>query len=130
MFKFLKQTFISLCLSRSVACLANFSDRIKTLSKHVSCGCKCKFDSKKCNFNQKWKSSKCRCDCKSSIKYHVWKEDYGRNRSMCNCEIVEYLKYYTFMKSNDLVITYDETIDAVATSYDNLPEIPPREFFN
>ena len=49
---------------------------------------------------------------------------------MCNCEIVEYLKYYTFMKSNDLVITYDETIDAVATSYDNLPEIQPREFFN
>ena len=26
----------------------------KTLKKHVSCKCECKFDSKKCNSNQIW----------------------------------------------------------------------------
>ena len=26
----------------------------KTLTKHVSCKCKCKFDGRKCNSNQKW----------------------------------------------------------------------------
>ena len=34
----------------------------KTL-KHISCDCKCKFDSRKCNSNQKWNSDKCRCEC-------------------------------------------------------------------
>ena len=28
----------------------------KTLTKHVSCNCKCKFDGRKCNSNQKWKT--------------------------------------------------------------------------
>ena len=26
----------------------------KILTKHVSCNCKCKFDGRKCNSNQKW----------------------------------------------------------------------------
>ena len=33
----------------------------KTLAKYVSCKCKCKFDSKKLNSNQKWSNDKCRC---------------------------------------------------------------------
>ena len=31
----------------------------KTLAKHISCECKCKFDGTKCNSNQWWNNSKC-----------------------------------------------------------------------
>ena len=31
----------------------------KTLTKHLSCECKCKFDGKKCNSDQWWNSNKC-----------------------------------------------------------------------
>ena len=29
----------------------------KTLMKHISCDCKRKFDSRKCDLNQKWKTT-------------------------------------------------------------------------
>ena len=32
----------------------------KTLTKHISCKCKCKFDGRKCNSNQSWNNVKCR----------------------------------------------------------------------
>ena len=32
----------------------------RTLTKHIPCRCKCKFDSKKCNSNQKWNNDKYR----------------------------------------------------------------------
>ena len=31
----------------------------KTLTKHISCECKCKFDGKKCNSDQWWNNDKC-----------------------------------------------------------------------
>ena len=31
----------------------------KTLTKHISCQCKCRFDGKKYNSNQLWKNNKC-----------------------------------------------------------------------
>ena len=31
----------------------------KTLTKHISCSCKCKFYGRKCNSNQKWSNDKC-----------------------------------------------------------------------
>ena len=37
----------------------------KTLAKHIPCECKCKYDSKKCNSNQKWNNNKCWCKCKN-----------------------------------------------------------------
>ena len=40
----------------------------KTLTKYISCECKCEFD-KKCNSNQWWNNDKCRCDCK---KHHLY----------------------------------------------------------
>ena len=33
----------------------------KTLTKYISCECKCKFDEIKCNSNQWWNNNKCRC---------------------------------------------------------------------
>ena len=40
----------------------------KTLAKHISCKCKCRFDVIKCNSDQWRNNDKCRCDCK---KRHV-----------------------------------------------------------
>ena len=33
----------------------------KILTKDITCKCKCKFDGRKCNSNQKW--NKCECEC-------------------------------------------------------------------
>ena len=43
-------------------------NELKTLTKYISCECKCKFDRKKCDSNEKWNKDKCRCECK---KYHI-----------------------------------------------------------
>ena len=39
----------------------------KTITKHMSCDCKCKFNNTTCNSNQKWNNKTCQCECKS---YH------------------------------------------------------------
>ena len=39
----------------------------KTLTKHILCNCRCKFDSRKCNSNQKWNNDKCQSECKKLI---------------------------------------------------------------
>ena len=44
----------------------------KTLTKHISCKCKCKFDKRKCSSNQWWNSNKCRCKCK---KHNMCEKD-------------------------------------------------------
>ena len=46
----------------------------KVLTKHISCKCKCKFDCRKCNSNQKWNNDKCRCKCKNPKEHHVCKK--------------------------------------------------------
>ena len=33
----------------------------KTLVKHLSCNCECKFDDRKCKSNQKWNNDKWWC---------------------------------------------------------------------
>ena len=37
----------------------------RTLTKHISYKCECKFDNKKCNSNQKWNNSKRHGVCKN-----------------------------------------------------------------
>ena len=39
----------------------------KTMPKHISCDCKCKFNSTSCSSNQKWNNKTCKCECKN---YH------------------------------------------------------------
>ena len=34
-------------------------NELKTLTKHISCQCKCKFDGRKCNSVQRWNNDKC-----------------------------------------------------------------------
>ena len=36
----------------------------KTLVKHISCDCKCKFNSTACSSNQTWNNDKYPCECK------------------------------------------------------------------
>ena len=48
----------------------------KTLTKHISCECKCKFDGRKCNSNQKRNDNKCWCKCKTPNTCSVCKIDY------------------------------------------------------
>ena len=46
----------------------------KTLSKHISCKCKCKFNGTKCNSNQIWNNDKSLWECKNQKKHCVSKE--------------------------------------------------------
>ena len=41
----------------------------KTLTKHFTCECKCRFGGRKCNSNQKSNNDKCWCECKN-LKEH------------------------------------------------------------
>ena len=36
----------------------------KTLTKHISCECKCEFGGRKFNSDQNWNNDKCRCEYK------------------------------------------------------------------
>ena len=39
----------------------------KTMMEHISCVCKCKFNSATCNSNQKWNNKTCQCGCQNQI---------------------------------------------------------------
>ena len=83
----------------------------KTMTKHISCDCKCKFNSTTCNSNQKWNNKTCQCECKN---YHKCKKDYNWDPSTCICENSKYLKSI----ADTSVIECDEIItvmDIVST---------------
>ena len=61
----------------------------KAITKHISCDCKCKFNSTTCNSNQKWNNKTCQCECKS---YRTCKKDYSWYPGTCICDICKYLK--------------------------------------
>ena len=37
----------------------------EVMTEHISCDCKFKFNSSKCNSKQKWNNKTCKCDCKN-----------------------------------------------------------------
>ena len=87
----------------------------QTMTKHISCDCKCKFNSTTCNSNQKWNNETCQCKCKNYRKY---KKDYSWNPSICTCENRKYLKSI----ADTSVITCDEIVsvmDIVSTKIAN-----------
>ena len=51
-------------LNLSVFNMIKGKDESKTLTKHISCECKCRFDGRKCNSDQWWNNDKRRCECK------------------------------------------------------------------
>ena len=58
-------------------------NEVKTLAKHSSCNCKCKFNGTTCNSNEKWNNNKCKFEYK---KYRAFKKDCTWNSSTCFCE--------------------------------------------
>ena len=46
-------------LNLSVLNMITGTNELKTLTKHISCPRKCKFDGRKFNSNQKWNNGKC-----------------------------------------------------------------------
>ena len=52
----------------------------KTLAKHLSCNCKCKFVSTASNSNQKWNNKTCQCQF---TIYQICKENYSWIPSTC-----------------------------------------------
>ena len=73
------------------------------LTKDRSCECKCKFDGRKCNSNQKWNNYKCQCKCQ---KHHICEKDIC-HPATCSCKNGKYLASIT----DDLVITYFFSVD-------------------
>ena len=61
----------------------------KPMTEHISCDCKCKFNSTTCNSKQKWNNKTCQCECKN---YHWCKKYYSLNPSTCIPENSKYLK--------------------------------------
>ena len=55
----------------------------KTLSKHISCECKCKFNERKCNSDHWLNNNKYRCACK---KHYIFEKDYIWNAARCSCK--------------------------------------------
>ena len=51
--------------------ITGISDLKKTLTKHISCKCKCKFDSRKYDSHQKWNNGQFWCQCKIKRKHQA-----------------------------------------------------------
>ena len=81
----------------------------KTLTKDISCECKCKFDGRRCNSNKKGDKDKCWYECK---KHHIYEKDYIWNPPTCSCKNGKYLASIT----DNSVIMCDEIINAEAKS--------------
>ena len=77
----------------------------KTLTKHISCKCKCKFDGRKCNSDQWWNNDECRCEYK---KCHVCEKDYIWNPATCSYKNGKHLASIV----EDSAITCDEIIES------------------
>ena len=39
-------------------------DEAAAMAEHISCDCKCKFNSTKCNSKCIWNNKACQCECK------------------------------------------------------------------
>ena len=77
----------------------------KTLTRHISCECKWKFDGTICNSNQYCNNDKCQCECK---EHHICEKDYVWNPAICNCVDGKYLTSIM----NDSAIMCDDIIES------------------
>ena len=78
-------------------------NKLRTLTKHISCKFECKFDSKKCNFS--------RCECKNMKEHCVCKKGYFWNPATCICENCKYVGSII----GDSVVILDEIIAETKT---------------
>ena len=87
----------------------------KALTEHISCDCKCKFNSAACNPKQKWNNKTCHCESK---KYNKCKKDYSWSPSTCICENSKYLKSIaaTSVTESDGVVVFMDIISRKKTN--------------
>ena len=84
----------------------------KTLTKHISCECRCKFDEKRW-----WNNDRSRCECK---KHNVCEKDYVWNPAKCNCENGKYLASIIddpTIICNEVIKSYDEEVKTIPTNF-------------
>ena len=60
-------------LNQIVFNMTTVINKLKTLTKLISCKCKCRFDGRKCNSNKKRNNEKCWYECK---KHNLCEKDY------------------------------------------------------
>ena len=80
---------------------------LKGFTENISCECKCKFDGRKCNLDQKWNNNKRWCKYK---KHDICEKDYIWNPATCGCKNGKCLGSII----DDSVNTCDEIINKVA----------------
>ena len=91
----------------------------KTITKHMSCQCKCKFDGRKCKSSQ-WSNNnyKCQCECKKIL---VCEKEYVWNPSTYICEERKYLASImddSAIICDEVIKSYNEGIKAIPTNFD------------
>ena len=86
----------------------------KISTKDISCKCKCKFDERKCNSNQKWNNDEYRYECK---KHYICEKDDIWNSAACSCN-----GKYLASIVDDSVITRDAIIEEIKTVPTNFNE--------
>ena len=96
-------------------------NKSKILKKHISSKCACKFDSRKCNSNQKWNNETCQCEYKNCQRC---KEDYSWNP--CIYKNSKDLKKV----ADDLKIVFDEIISVTHSLWTNVTSALLTNFHN
>ena len=86
-------------------------NKSKSLIKQISYQCKCKFDGRKCDSNQKWNKNKHRSEFKNLNEHYVCVKNYIWNPTKWTCENGKYLGSIIV----DSVVTCGEIIEATKT---------------
>ena len=92
-------------------------NELKTLTKHISCERKCKFDGRKCNSDQWWNNDKCQCQFK---KRHVCENNCVWNPTTCSCENGKYLARImddSTIMCAEVIESYDEETKTIPTDF-------------
>ena len=103
-------------LNLSVFSMIRGINESKTLKKHASCECKCRFDGRKCNSDQWSNNDKCQCECK---KRHVCGKDYVWNPAACNCKNGKYLASImddSAIMCDEVIVSYNEGKKTIPTN--------------
>ena len=102
--------------SNSVQIITGISES-KTLTKHISCECKCTFKGTKCDSDQWWNNDKCWCEC---IKRHICEKYYVCNTATCNYENGKYLASVlddSAVSSDEIKESYKEETKAIPSNF-------------
>ena len=65
-------------------------NELETLTRHISCKCKFKFDSRKSNSNQNWYNNKGRCECQNLKEHNACENHYVWNPATYSFQNVVY----------------------------------------